>query len=59
MRRHLLLDHNAATRFPINLGVLGEEDLHQYEVMLVLWEKAQRLTPSHQFAGGWEDDRNA
>ena len=54
-----LLDHDAASGFPINLGVLSEEDLHQYEVVFEFGEKAQYLAPSHQLAGGWEDDADA
>ena len=50
-----LLDHDAASGFPINLGVLSEEDLHQYEVVFEFGEKAQYLAPSHQLAGGREN----
>ena len=54
-----LLDDDAAATIPINLDILSEEDLHQYEVVLVFGEKPQCLASSHQFAGGWEDNGDA
>jgi hypothetical protein len=54
-----LLGYDAAATIPINLGVPGEVDLHQNEAVLVFREKTQNLAPSHQFASGREDNRNA
>jgi hypothetical protein len=59
MRPHLLLGNNTAPIVPIAFNVLGEEDLHQYEVVLLLGEKAQCLTPCHQFARCLEDNADA
>jgi hypothetical protein len=54
-----LFDHNAASAFPVNLDILGEEDLHQHKVVLVFREKPKNFTACHQFTVGREDNTDA
>jgi len=52
LRSPPLSRYDGAARVPVNLGVPGEVDLHEYEVVFVLGKKAQNLASSHQFAVG-------